>query len=174
MTALLAFETQQRTTNLQMVGGIVSQTIEKLGQRVAIPLYQAHLAQAYALDQQLPSIADELLTKLRLRHTIGINGYLYSINHPTTGDYGETTSLYFGEAALRTTGPPLIWCVIAPFILVLLWALLRAYGYATETLIGIAIWRGSLGGIVAIAPALTFQLAVFMLLAFTFKAKKNL
>src|ERR1700682_1909946 len=40
MTALLVIETQQRTTNLKMVGGVMSQTIEKLGQRVAIPLYQ--------------------------------------------------------------------------------------------------------------------------------------
>jgi hypothetical protein len=171
MTAQLVVDTQKRPTSLRVGGGIIPQLVEKLGQRVAMPLYQAHLAQAHDLDQQLPSISDELLTKLRLRRAVGINGYLYAMLHDPMS-YGETTSLYFGEAALRTIAPPLIWCVVAPFMLILLWALLRRFGYATATLIGIAIWRGSLGGIVAIVPALTFQLALFMLLMSLFEAEK--
>jgi hypothetical protein len=172
MTAELAIQTKNRTTNLEVTGGAFWQLKEKLRQRIAIPLYQAHLALADDIDQQVPSISDEVLTKLRLRNATGINGYLYQMTHPNA-TYGETTSLYFGEAALRTAAPPLIWCVVAPFILVLLWVALRRYGYASGALIGIAIWRGSLGGIVGIVPALAFQLALLMVLTFVFKAEQS-
>jgi hypothetical protein len=170
MIAQLAIETQRRTTDLKIAGGITSQVTEKLGQRIAMPLYQAHLALAHDIDQHIPSISDEVLAKLRLRKGVGINGYLFALSHPTS--YGETTSLYFGEAALRTVAPALIWCIVGPFMLVLVWVALRRRGYATGTLIGIAVWRGSLGGIIGIIPALTFQFVLFMVLTFLFKAEK--
>ena len=170
MTAELAIETKMRTTDLEIGGGPVTQLMEKLGQRVAIPLYQAHLA-ADDLDPEVPSISDEVLTKLHPRNASGINAFLYGRMFPGYTN-GETTALYFGEAALRTTAHPLIWCVVAPFTLILVWIVLRRYGYATGTLIGVAIWRGSLGGIIDILPALTFQLAVFTMLAFFFKSEK--
>ena len=171
MAAEVTIETQKRTTDIKVTGGIIPQLAEKLGQRIAMPLYQAHLALAHDISQQVPSVSDELLTKLRLRRGVGINGYLFALSDQTS--YGETTSLYFGEAALRTTALPLIWCVVAPFILILLWALLGRYGFATGTLIGIAMWRGSLGGLVTIIPALAFQLALFVLLTLLSKMGKS-
>jgi hypothetical protein len=90
----------------------------------------------------------------------------------TPGPTAKRPVSNFGEAALRTAAPPLIWCVVAPFVLVLVWVALRRYGYATGALIGIAIWRGSLGGIVGIVPALAFQLAILMVLTFLFKAEQ--
>jgi hypothetical protein len=66
ITAELAVETQKRSTDLKMAGGIVSQLTGKLGQRIAIPLYQAHLVLAHDIDPHVPSLSDEVLTKLRL------------------------------------------------------------------------------------------------------------
>jgi hypothetical protein len=159
----LSIETRERPTDLKIAGGFGKQIAERLGQRIAIPLFQAHFAERHELDPGIPTLADELLTKLRLRTATSANGFLYAKSHGGVS-FGETTSLYFGEAVLRTTSIPIIWSVVAPWLLILLWTALRGVGYETGALVGIAIWRGSLGGAVSILPSLSIQIALLILI----------
>jgi len=160
----IGIATQERATNMQLASeGTVAQIASQLGQRVAIPLYQAGLAQAVRLDPNIPTVTDELLAKLRLRKALSINGYLYAMTHPDA-TFGETTSLYYGEAALRTDSPHIVWMVVAPWLLIAVWLVLRKFGYEAGTLIGISIWRGSLGGLINIVPALAIQVIAYVAL----------
>jgi len=160
----IGIATQERATNMQLGSeGTFVQIASKLGQRIAIPLYQAGLAQAVRLDPNIPTVTDEVLAKLRLRKALSINGYLYATTHHGTA-LGETTSLYYGEAALRTDAPHIVWMVVAPWLLIVVWLVLRKFGYEAGTLIGIAIWRGSLGGLINIAPALAIQVVAYVAL----------
>jgi hypothetical protein len=137
--------------------------VAKLGQRVAIPLFQAHLARAYDFDPRMPTLADDLLTKLRLRRALDFNSYLFAATHEGIS-LGEVTSLYFGEAAVRTTSDPIVWSVAAPLLLVLIWVVLRKLEVDASLLIGLAIWRGSLGGLIGVMPALAIQLGLYVAL----------
>ena len=157
----IGFETLGRPTDLKREDGIIAQISGKLGQRLAIPLAQAHLAQAYDLDPEVPSATQEILQKLRLAAGPGMNGYLFAKTHSNVS-YEETTSLFFGEGVLRTASHPLIWPVVAPFCLVLAWAGLRQFGHDAGALIGLAIWRSSLGGLVGLMPSLVIQIGLFV------------
>lgn len=157
----LAMDTRQRPSNLG--GGESAEITAKLGQRVAIPLFQAHLAQAYEFDPRMPTLTDDILTKLRLRKALDFNNYLFSVTHPGI-NYGEVTSLYFGEAVVRTTSGPIVWSVVAPFLLVLIWLVLRKLEVDASVLIGLAIWRGSLGGLIGVIPALLIQLGMYLVM----------
>ncbi|MDA9464511.1 hypothetical protein [Bradyrhizobium sp. CCBAU 53415] len=163
MVFQLGLETKERPTDLKTQGGLSAQIAGKLGQRIAIPLFQAEYAGAHSLDPHMPSLVEETLSKLRLRSGTSSNGYLYAKSHGGA-TYGETTSLFSGEALLRTTSHPLIWSVVAPFLLILVWIGLRAIGYDAGVLIGVAIWRGSLGGVIGILPSLAIQLGLFVVL----------
>jgi hypothetical protein len=157
----LAIDTKGRPSNL--AGGRSAEFAAKLGQRVAIPLFQAHLARAYDFDPRMPTLADDLLTKLRLRRALDFNSYLFAATHEGVA-LGEVTSLYFGEAAVRTTSDPIVWSVAAPLLLVLIWVVLRKLEVDASLLIGLAIWRGSLGGLIGVMPALAIQLGLYVAL----------
>lgn len=168
---LILSDTMQRTTNLHVANkSAVEQTGEKIAQRLAIPLFQAHQADASRLEPDVPSISDEILSKPRLRDSYGINQYLFAKTHD---GLGEDTSLFFGEAALRSSSFPLIWIVVAPWILVLIWLGLRNVGVETSTLIAVAIWRASLGGLISILPALAIQLVLEMAIISLEKQGRN-
>lgn len=153
-------ETLQRTSSLDLAGKSVgAQFVEKMTQRTTIPLFQAHLAYAKSLDPDLPSFSDELATKFHLRSGRNINSYLFSQTFGTA--IGETTSLLYGESALRTGNSPVVWIIVAPWMLIITWALLRERGFDASTLFALAIWRGSLGGLVSVLPALTIQVVLF-------------
>jgi hypothetical protein len=157
----LVIETKARPSNL--AGGGSAEIAAKLGQRVAIPLFQAHLARAYDFDPRMPTVADDVMTKLRLRRALDSNSYLFAATHEGAA-LGEVTSLYFGEAAVRTTSDPIVWSVAAPFLLVLIWVMLRKLEVDASLLIGLAIWRGSLGGLIGVMPALMIQLGLYLVL----------
>ena len=157
----LAIETKGRSSNL--AGGGSAEIAAKLGQRVAIPLFQAHLARAYDFDPRMPTVADDVLTKLRIRRALDFNSYLFAVTHEGVA-LGEVTSLYFGEAAVRTTSDPIVWSVASPFLLVLIWVALRNLEVDASLLIGLAIWRGSLGGLIGVMPALLIQLGLYVAL----------
>ena len=74
------------------------------------------------------------------------------------------TSLYYGEAAARTSLPPLFWVIAAPLLYVLAWLLLRRLGVDVGVLAGLAIWRGSLGGAFSVFPAFVIQALVMLCL----------
>jgi hypothetical protein len=157
----LAYQTYSRKSDMSLRGGALVQIAQKLGQRVAIPLYQGVLAQHYALDPRVPSLPREILSKLHLASPANINKFLYAETHHGV-DYGETTSLFYGEAALRTNSPPIVWSFCAILSLFLLWAGLRVLGYDVGALVGIAIWRASLSGLTSIVPSLAIQVILYI------------
>jgi len=170
LTIHIFVDSAERTSNLNLSGETVaSQLSEKLAQRVSIPVFQSYLASALEIETDLPSILDEIAAKLRIGHAPSINKYLFSKSEPISpqagGTLGETTSGMYGEAALRSASFPIIWVVVAPWILILAWGGFQRHGLETSTLFGLAIWRASLSGVVSILPALAVQLAVLWALS---------
>lgn len=131
----------------------------RLGQRVVFPLVQAaiagHLADSGAA---LPTLADQLLRKLRLSDAPTLEEFLFRRLYGGE-THGETTSLTYGEASAFFPGPPLAWMVLAPLLLVFLWRRLRLRGLDCGTLYGLAAWRSSFSGLLPLAPALVLQSA---------------
>lgn len=138
-------------------GHIQKQTQHKLEQRLTYPLFQAYLAERVAVYEPLPTVWDEILIKLRLGHGQNLNEYLYGKIYGV-GSSGETTSLYYGEASANGMSAPLLWIVVGPLLLVFIWLYMRYLGYEVGTLVSIAIWRGSLGGVATVIPALIIQI----------------
>lgn len=158
----LYMQTKERVTNVQTTGGEGNTAAGlqiKLIQRTAYPLFQAHLAEQLALATSLPSVADEILKKFRLSQRPNLNEYLYAQIYGA-GTVGETTSMFYGEAVANSNAHPMIWVVVAPLLLCALWAAFAMRGMDVGPLIGLAIWRGSLGGLAGVLPALLIQLAV--------------
>jgi len=136
----------------------------KLAQRISYPLFQAYYARAVAQVEELPGALDELKAKFRLGSSPSLNHRLFEkiYNRDTVG---EMTSLYYGEAAARTSLPPLFWIVAAGLLYVLAWLLFARLGADVAVLAGVAIWRGSLGGAFSVLPA--FLIQALIVLAFT-------
>jgi hypothetical protein len=174
LTTGIYFQTRGRavgTAPTSTTQELRQQTKNRLVQRLTYPLFQAHFAQVVTNNAQTPKPADEILKKLRLTDKLNLNEYLYSRIYGT-GTVGEMTSLYYGEGAAYLRSPPLIWAVVAPLFFVTIWLLFCRYGYPVETLIGIAIWRGSLGGIVPLLPSLALQLLAVIVLCWKHYGKK--
>jgi hypothetical protein len=159
----ILLESKDRPSNLNLTGmSTVSQLSSKLSQRIAIPLFQAHLAYEESLAPDLPSIGDEVAAKFRLSRSLNLNQFLYAKTHEGAV-FGETTSQFYGEGSLRGSGLPFTWTAAASLALVLIWATLRRLGFESGTLVGIALWRGSLGGVVTVLPGLVLQLIMCFL-----------
>jgi hypothetical protein len=156
---LLYWQTRGRVTET----GKFTSAQSALAQRLAYPLFQAHFASVIAAQVPVPTVADEILGKIRVRRAPNLNEFLYGIVHGT-GTVGEMTSLYYGEAAAYSKSPPVIWIFIAPLLIVAAWLILRRFGYETGTLMGVQIWRGSLGGLIPLIPALVLQMLAVVLL----------
>ena len=139
------------------------QTEISIVQRLTYPLFQAHLAAAVSAHEPVPTIGNDILKKLRLSRKPNLNEFLYGMVYGA-GTAGEMTSLYYGEAAAYSKSPPIIWITVAPLLMAAAWLLFRRHGYETGTLVGIAIWRGSLGGLVDLLPALVLQLLAMIVL----------
>lgn len=165
--AMILYQTAERTSPIfrttVSAGETASSLALKLAQRIAYPIYQAHFAERLGETQALPSALDELASKLRLTRRENLNQQLYRrIYGP--GTVGETTSLYYGEAAARTSLAPFAWVVAAPLLYVLAWVLLARMGVDVGILAGLAIWRGSLGGTFSVLPAFVLQVLIIWLL----------
>lgn len=158
-------ETVQRATNIDRRASSGSSALsDKVVQRLSYPLFQAYLAeQLSALRIELPGVSDSVLNKFRLTDRPNLNQYLYSEIYGT-GSVGETTSLYYGEAAANSNTFPLVWITLGPVFLYLIFRVSRKLGVESSTLVGIAIWRGSLGGVVEVLPALLIQIVLLFLL----------
>lgn len=136
---------------------------KKLVQRLAYPLYQAIAIGKISDRPDLPGFFEDVYRKFGLTTKVNANGYLYRQLYG--GDTsGQTTALYFGEAAAFGRVSPFVWTLIAPISLFIPWILVRRFGVESGAIIGIAVWRGSLSGVVAVLPALLVQLAVLMML----------
>jgi hypothetical protein len=159
----LYVDTAQRESNLEVGRDAASQLQAKITQRVAFPLFQAYAAKRFSEVVILPGPLNEILKKFRLTDKQNLNEYLYSMIYGG-GTVGETTSLYYGEAVAASASHPIIWIVVGPLSLVWLWLLLLRAHCDVGALIGIAIWRGSLGGISSVIPALSIQIAIIILL----------
>ena len=138
--------------------GIYGQTLK---QRIAIPLFQAHLAERLSAFTPLPDMAQEIQRKLRLTDEPSLNEFLFRRIYGA-GYFGETTSLFYGEALANSRSHPLVWATLAPLLLVWSWAALRHRGFDAGVLFGLALWRGSLGGLATVLPALVLQLCALL------------
>jgi len=165
VAGIILYQTAQRSAPLFAAAPsaehYAGSLVPKLTQRIAYPLYQAHFAEAMASVEPLPSVGDELASKLRLGKHVNLNEALYGKLYGP-GSVGETTSLYYGEAAARTALAPLAWVVAGPLFYVLAWLALRRLRVDAAVLAGLAIWRGSLGGAFAVLPAFVIQSAVLL------------
>lgn len=145
-------ETSEDTTSVAM----------KLGQRIAYPLYQAHVAEQLASVSSLPGPFDEVLSKFRVSGKESMNAALYDSVYGE-GHVGQMTTLYYGEAAANTALNPIFWIFAAPMLLFGTWLLFQRSGLDIGILVGVAIWRGSMGGLVSIVPAFLIQVIAFLL-----------
>lgn len=169
----IILETMQRSSNLNLAGkSATARLSETLAQRLTIPIFQSHLALSENLDPAIPSIGGEIAAKVRIGDSLNINQFLFAKTH-NGASFGETTSQFLGEGALRTESDPIVWVVVAPWILVLTWAIFRQIGVEIETLIGVAVWRSSLSGLVAVLPALVIQIVLYVALWARQKSKKE-
>lgn len=167
VAGLIVYQTAQRSEPLlasaPQAQRYADAIVPKLVQRIAYPIYQAHFAKVLAETERLPSALDEVMAKLRLTKHANLNEALYRrIYGP--GSAGETTSLYYGEAAARSALVPLAWVVAAPLLYVLAWLGFARRGFDVGILAGLAIWRGSLTGAFSVLPAFVVQSAVLILL----------
>jgi len=129
----------------------------RLAQRLVFPLFQAAIAgQMAESGAPLPSLADQVLRKLRLGDSPNLEEYLFRHIYGSTG-HGETTSLTYGEAHVYFPGPPLVWMGLVPLSLILSWRFLSRRGMECGTLFGFALWRSSFSGLIPILPALFLQ-----------------
>src|SRR5262249_25558372 len=138
--------------------GIYEQTLK---QRIANPLFQAHLAERLSAFTSLPDMAQEVRRKLRLTDEPSLNEFLFRRIYGT-GYFGQTPSLFFGEALANSRSHPLVWTTTAPLLLIWGWAMLRHRGLDAGVLFGLALWRGSLGGLATVLPALVLQLSALL------------
>lgn len=168
LVAMLLLSSIYTDTRNRSSGAVATQAQQdspsKLKQRLAYPLFQAHFAERAAEYEPLPTVWDEVLVKLRLVSKPNLNEYLYGSVYGE-GTAGEMTSLYYGEAVANGISSPLIWIVTGPMLLVALWLALQRRGYEIGTLVGIAIWRGSLGGVATVLPALLIQIVAIVALS---------
>lgn len=126
-------------------------------QRIAFPLYQAAIAAQLAHDPNIPTIGDEFSHKFRLSSAPTLEQFLFRKIFGGESA-GQATSLYYGEAAVYMPGPPLLWMMVAPMLLIAIAAVWESRRIDTGTLFGIALWRSSFSGLVPIIPALVLQL----------------
>jgi hypothetical protein len=135
------------------------------------PLFQAKLvAQVVATDSvAVPSFVQTVTAKLRLSSGPSLNQYLYAMLY-NTKEEGQTTSLLFGEAAANSTAWPVYWMFAAPLFLILLYGFTRNYA-DMGILVAVALWRGAMGGLFDVLPALVLQLAFCAVLALSSRAK---
>jgi hypothetical protein len=132
--------------------------VPRLAQRVVFPLYQAAIADHLATQMPVPSLWNEIGRKFRLTEEPTREEFLFRrIYGGISSD--QTTSLYFGEAVAYFNGPPLIWMIAGPLLLVLAAMLLRRRGTPASAILGVALWRSSFSGLAPILPALILQLA---------------
>ncbi len=134
--------------------------LHSLLQRLAAPVYQAASLDRRGGDE-LPTLMDEIRSKFRLGGAPTLNQFLFHRLMPH-GDAGQTTTLYYGEAAAYFAAHPVLWMIVAPFGLFLVWLALRAAGFDAQTLFGVALWRSSLAGAITILPSLAIQLLAFV------------
>ncbi len=136
---------------------------QQILQRITSPIYQASLAEKLAASNELPTLQDGLARKFRLSDAPNLNEYLYRTLY-TYSPVGQTTSLTYGEAAAWSSAPPLIWVVS----IVLLFASLavggRRLALPIGLLVGLALWRGFIGGTLDILPSLALQLVAMIMI----------
>lgn len=155
-------DTRNRLTENELAQS-QSEVRVRLTQRLAVPLFQAYFAERMAIQEPLPTVWDEILRKFRIGRGQNLNEYLFDKVYGK-GTISEMTSLYYGEASANSMSHPIIWIVIGPFLLVAIWLALGRAGYDASTVVGIAIWRGSLGGVASVIPALLLQILAIMVL----------
>jgi hypothetical protein len=130
----------------------------RIAQRVVFPLYQAAIVGELATLVPLPSLANDIGRKFRLTEDPTLEEFLFRRIYGGTGA-DQTTSLFFGEAVAYFPGPPLVWMVLGPLMLVMAALLLRRGGIPSGTALGVALWRSSFSGLAPVLPALVIQLA---------------
>jgi hypothetical protein len=137
------------------------------------PLFQAELvAQVVETEPAaVPTFVQTVAAKFRLSSRPNLNEYIYSMLYQSEGE-GQTTSLFFGEAVANSAAWPVYWMFSAPLFLVLLYVFTRSYA-DVGILVAIALWRGAMGGLFDVLPALILQLGFCISLAWSARAKRR-
>lgn len=135
----------------------IAEVARAITSRSIVPLVQAVMAEQLSSLSDLPNAKDGLLRKLRLSNAENLNEFLYKRIY-AGGDIGEATSLLYGEAAANSGLCGAYWTFSALILLVLVGRFAEDY-IDIGVLIGVAIWRGSMGGLFDVLPALILQVA---------------
>ena len=133
-------------------------------QRVAFPLYQAAIAGHLAATVPLPTLWHDIGRKFRLTDAPTLEEFLFRKIYGGDSN-GQTTALYYSEAAAYFPGPPLVWMILGPALIVAAWLLLRRAAFDAGTILGVGLWRSSFSGLVTVLPGMLIQLAVLAAIA---------
>ncbi len=166
---ILVYQTSRRFESEQYEGGPAQSRITKietaLTSRTFTPFFQAamveHLARAMV---PLPNFLATLEEKFRIGKKENLNEYIYALLYGGQG-LGQATTLYYGESVANTRISPIFWQFAAPLALVLAYFLFRPV-CDVGVLIGIALWRSSMGGLFDVVTALSLQLGFCLVLSY--------
>lgn len=156
LLAFLSLAVVWQTRERQQDGTIYT-VADAIAQRVAMPLFQAQAAEILRRDGGVPTVIDNIASKIRLSSGPNLNQLLFRRIYGEGA--GETTALLYGEAVTNFSSPPVVWIGTFALIPIVMAVALRSIGVALGTVCAIAIWRGSLGGMSDVIPALVIQLA---------------
>jgi len=131
-----------------------------MSQRIIMPLFQGFAAERI---DHLPTFADNIEQKLRISKGPNLNQYLFDRIYGM--GIGETTALFYGEGVANVRYP-VAWIVGATLLPVLIALGLAQFGVAAGVIAGLAIWRGSLGGLSDVFPAMAIQMSFLVLSRF--------
>jgi hypothetical protein len=132
--------------------------------RIVNPSFQAAVAGALASrdDPAMPNLQQTIMSKLRLSSGPGFNRYLFSAIY---GDeHGGATPLLYGEAAALGIAMESVWVAGAILFLVITYLALRHFA-RVDVILALAIWRGSMGGLFDVLPAVIIQLGFCIFLS---------
>ena len=149
--------------------------IPVIGQALALRAFTPFFGAVFLDDvvrsgQALPPFFATIERKFKVTN-LDLNEYAYKILYGGEGLYQETP-LYYGESIANTSISPIFWQFAAPLALVLSYFLLRPV-CDIGTLIAIQLWRGSMGGLSDILPALILQIGFCIILSFLNKSRSQ-
>lgn len=159
-SAAIVYQTDARRLQATATAGLV----DALVSRAASPFFQGELARQVASMQQraLPTFIDTMASKFQRGAVINLNQRLYAMLYESQAE-GQTTSMLVGEAAANTRLSPAFWVFSAPIFLILFHLASRRW-LDLQVLIGVALWRCSMGGLFDVLPALALQIGFCALL----------
>jgi hypothetical protein len=173
----IVYQTQTRRLQAVDAGADLSLhpagLIDALASRTMTPLFQAELAARMVAAQPsgVPTFADTVASKFSRDDVLNLNRWLYGTLYQANTE-GQTTSMLFGEAVANSSQWPGYWLFSAPLLLILVYIVLRNM-LDIQVLVAVALWRGAMGGLFDVLPALVLQLAFCLMIGWVFGAHRR-